>query len=327
LTWPVRDWELHGSFLANQAPLKGAVLLIAGSGPTDRNWESLMLPGPNGSGRLIAEFFSAKGFASLRYDKLGSGQTGVPESYLEPGFTFGAVDYISGLKGALSALQGQIPEGTPLFVAGHSEGGLWALEINRLLPDVFQGVILLATAGRSQCSLVVEQIEAQLKDYQMDVSQRDSELQNLQTSLQHVSRGEPLIDETLPTLPALRGIVDAYSNPRAAELTRWLCATDPTTLLPEDGKSVLILQGGYDQQVDADADAKRLHLAAPGSSLTIAPKADHVLKRLELDGQPLNILHTLKYNQAERQLDPLLTDALYAWLLQQTETSPAESAH
>ena len=46
-----------------------AVVLVAGSGPTDRDWCSLLLPGSNGSGRLFAEAFARVGIASLRYDK------------------------------------------------------------------------------------------------------------------------------------------------------------------------------------------------------------------------------------------------------------------
>src|SRR4051794_32451266 len=50
-----------------------AVVLVAGSGPTDRDWCSPLLPGSNGSGRLFAEAFADAGIASLRYDKRVSG--------------------------------------------------------------------------------------------------------------------------------------------------------------------------------------------------------------------------------------------------------------
>ena len=59
-----------------------AVMLIAGSGPTDRNWESPHLPGSNGSARLLAEALAEKGIVTLRYDKLGTGETGMPKGPL-----------------------------------------------------------------------------------------------------------------------------------------------------------------------------------------------------------------------------------------------------
>src|SRR6185312_11967238 len=50
-----------------------AVVLVAGSGPTDRDWCSPLLPGTNGSGRLFAEELANAGFAAIRYDKRASG--------------------------------------------------------------------------------------------------------------------------------------------------------------------------------------------------------------------------------------------------------------
>ncbi len=54
-----------------------AVLLLAGSGPTDRNGDSALLPGSIGTLRHLADVLERKGFASLRYDKFGSGVTGL----------------------------------------------------------------------------------------------------------------------------------------------------------------------------------------------------------------------------------------------------------
>src|ERR1700739_163003 len=50
-----------------------AVVMVAGSGPTDRDWNSPLLPGSNGSARLIAEALARAVIASLRYDNHASG--------------------------------------------------------------------------------------------------------------------------------------------------------------------------------------------------------------------------------------------------------------
>lgn len=52
------------------------VLIIAGSGPTDRDGNSIILKGPNNSLKLLAEGLAARGIASVRYDKRGVGETG-----------------------------------------------------------------------------------------------------------------------------------------------------------------------------------------------------------------------------------------------------------
>jgi hypothetical protein len=53
------------------------VLLVAGSGPTDRNGNSSLEPGPVNTLKTLADWLSNDGVATLRYDKLGSGQTGL----------------------------------------------------------------------------------------------------------------------------------------------------------------------------------------------------------------------------------------------------------
>ena len=51
------------------------VLLLSGSGPTDRNGNSPMLPGKNNSLLMLAEGLASNGIASLRYDKRGVGES------------------------------------------------------------------------------------------------------------------------------------------------------------------------------------------------------------------------------------------------------------
>ena len=73
------SWEVDGIVVNGTLTVptgnksRSAVILVAGSGPTDRNWCSPLLPGTNGSGKLIAEALSQNGFITLRYDKRASG--------------------------------------------------------------------------------------------------------------------------------------------------------------------------------------------------------------------------------------------------------------
>jgi len=68
---------LHGSLMTPALP-KGSVpvaLIISGSGPTDRDGNSIMLPGGNNSLKQVAEALAAQGVASVRYDKRGVGHS------------------------------------------------------------------------------------------------------------------------------------------------------------------------------------------------------------------------------------------------------------
>ena len=74
ITWPLDETTMYGALArpAGAGPFP-AVVMVAGSGPTNRDWNSPLLPGSNGSARLIAEALAAAGFVSLRYDKRASG--------------------------------------------------------------------------------------------------------------------------------------------------------------------------------------------------------------------------------------------------------------
>ena len=65
--------RLHGSLnvpLGASTPVP-TVLLIAGSGPTDRDGNSALMPGRNDSLKWLAQALEDAGIATLRYDKRG----------------------------------------------------------------------------------------------------------------------------------------------------------------------------------------------------------------------------------------------------------------
>ena len=74
---------IHGTYRHQQDAAPGpAALLISESGPTDRNGDNAVV-GPIGNMRQLAEQLSGQGVASLRYDKVGTGQDR-PRSIPEP---------------------------------------------------------------------------------------------------------------------------------------------------------------------------------------------------------------------------------------------------
>src|SRR5450432_786081 len=54
-----------------------AALLLSGSGPTDRDGNTPLIPGKIDSQKNFARVLASAGVASLRYDKLASGKTGI----------------------------------------------------------------------------------------------------------------------------------------------------------------------------------------------------------------------------------------------------------
>jgi alpha-beta hydrolase superfamily lysophospholipase len=111
----------------DEADVVPGVLLIAGSGPTDRNGNSAVESGPVNTLKTLADWLSDDGVASLRYDKLGSGQTGLGPYASDPA-SIGLAVYERESRSALAFLAKEKDvDDHELGVFGHSEGALFAL--------------------------------------------------------------------------------------------------------------------------------------------------------------------------------------------------------
>jgi hypothetical protein len=75
--WKVDNIPVYGSLTRpdGEGPYP-CVFFVAGSGPTDRDWCTPLLPGRNCSGRLLAEALIREGFITIRYDKRTAGPHG-----------------------------------------------------------------------------------------------------------------------------------------------------------------------------------------------------------------------------------------------------------
>jgi hypothetical protein len=121
---------IHGTYTHPRSAAAGslpAAVLLAGMGlTTDRNGNAPGQPNRN-TLEAVANWLSADGVASLRYDKLGSGQTGLGNYATDPG-RVGIRPYEQEAVAALHFLAGQPQvDRARLAVFGHSEGGIYAL--------------------------------------------------------------------------------------------------------------------------------------------------------------------------------------------------------
>lgn len=135
-----------------------AALLIAGSGPTDRNGNSPLLGVQVNTLASLARALATAGVASLRYDKLGAGKTGPGQH--TPGTSPTFDDYLNEALDAYAALLAR-PEVDPArsLVLGHSEGGLFAELLALRLP--LSGLILAAPASVPILDTLRRQLMAQ----------------------------------------------------------------------------------------------------------------------------------------------------------------------
>ncbi|MBI1835422.1 MAG: alpha/beta hydrolase, partial [Burkholderiales bacterium] len=112
------DQALHGSLLLPAHKQKPpVVLIIAGSGPTDRDGNSLGLPGKSNSLKMLAEELAIAGIATLRFDKRGVGESRMAGLFEVLRFQTYVTDVESWLKLLIAD-----ERFSGVAVIGHSEG-------------------------------------------------------------------------------------------------------------------------------------------------------------------------------------------------------------
>jgi hypothetical protein len=129
VTFTADGLTIHGSYRHQHDGKPGpAALLISESGNTDRNGDNAVA-GPVGNMRQLAELLSDRGVASLRYDKVGTGKTGLGPYAGNPKDVGSAV-YTSGAKAAVRFLADQPgTDKTRISVYALGEGTIHAMSL------------------------------------------------------------------------------------------------------------------------------------------------------------------------------------------------------
>lgn len=260
---PVYGGRLYGTLFhpqnQNDAPV---VLIIAGSGPTDRDGNSAQLPGKNNSLLQLADALGQQGIASLRYDKRGIGQS-MKSLQREESLVFE-----QNSADARVWLQWLYEKGyRRIYVAGHSEGSLVALQVAQHFP--LSGLISLAGAGRP----IHEVLREQLANLPENLKNNAYQYLDSLTAGKHIS--QPI----LPLMSIFRPSVQGY-------MISWM-KLDPATLLKSLNIPSLIIQGDKDLQVKV-IDAQRLANASPTAQLRIIPNMNHLFKAVLSDNPQEN---------------------------------------
>lgn len=136
-----------------------AALLLPGSGPTDRDGNQAQSV-PNTLAH-IAQAMGEDGIMTLRYDKYGTGQTGLG-AYAGKRDAVDLAAFTRQADAAYTLLAGQ-PDADPrrLLIAGHSEGGMIALHVAQTATPAPAGLALLEPQSERLLDMVTRQVDAQ----------------------------------------------------------------------------------------------------------------------------------------------------------------------
>jgi uncharacterized protein len=295
-----------------------AVVMVAGSGPTDRDWNSPLLPGSNGSARLIAEALAQAGIASLRYDKRASG----PHARENLKALMGKLSmqsHVDELAGAVRALASEVyVRDDRIFALANSEGTLHALSYQVQNPAIpFAGLVLIGPPGRSVGAVARSQLAAQAAG----LPNGDALLALYDAAIARFLMGEPINPD--PSLPeGVKLLLQALEAPANLPFARELWMADAASLLRQVDAPTLIVIGRKDLQVDWQADGEPLRRAATGRenvTFLFPENANHVLKHEQRPRSELALPDVAAhYNTPDARLDPEALTSILDWLAAHT---------
>lgn len=251
----------YGTLVTPAEPTKKLAIIIAGSGPTDRNGNSQLAR--NNSLKLLAEGISKQGIATYRFDKrvvtMMKKRTGQISKVIFDDLATDVAAIIRHFKEA-----GMYED---IYLVGHSQGSLVALLAAQ--QQEVKGIISLAGPSQTIDVTIIEQVTAQMPNFE----------EELRSSF-----------ETLK----VKGKLESY-NPLLASifnkdvqpyLLSWM-KYNPSDEIKNNTSPISIINGTKDFQVN-EIEAQRLLEAAPNAELTIIKDMNHVLRIIETDDLLVN---------------------------------------
>jgi uncharacterized protein len=273
------------------------VVLVAGSGPTDRDGNNTLAPARIDLLKQIAELLAGVGIATLRYDKRGIGaSTTRPTTGLDEQESFFAWEnFVSDVQVAHAELlrHDEINPNATAFL-GHSEGALLSLAAMQAMSQRAPYALVLASApGLPLRDIVRSQIG---RNAPMLLAEAERIMASI-AKTGHVPADTPR---------ELQFVFPPYGGP----FLKPLLAFDPAKAAGSIGAPCLMLHGAADIQIVPLGDIQPLIDALAGrkkpGEVLIAPMTSHNLKTVSGPGDP----------GFAGPIAPAIADKLSSWLKQ-----------
>ncbi len=273
------------------------VILVAGSGPTDRDGNNLLLNVEINTLKEIAHYLSSNGIMTFRYDKRGIKES----SALMKGETDSFLKYRDDLMTVIDYFNSyEKVKNDELYVLGHSEGAMLTIMAAEKGSNV-NGLILLSGSGHTFAKTLRTQITAIAEQYsKAGYENINEEMLKALDDMYEAVRNDSDFDINDYTIPdKMKDTYLSIINQR--KFTKDWLDVNPVQLLNNVDEDVCIIQGTTDSRVGVE-DAKLLASAVPEDHLEIhiLEGINHYLKKAET-GNPApekrineNLLKTVK---------------------------------
>jgi len=251
------DGNIYGTLrVPDKEKVMPLALIIAGSGPTDRDGNNPQMK--NNSLRMLAEGLFYNGIASLSFDKFGIGES-KSEEKKEEDLTFD--DFINDARLWIDLLS-EDKRFSEIIIVGHSEGSLIGMIAGQDKPKV-KKFVSIAGSGKPMNETLKEQLEAQLRLQPPGIKE------TVFSYIDKLERGEKIAD-----VPASLNVL---FRPSVQPFLISIFKYKPQLEISKLTIPVLILQGTMDIQV-SEKQAELLSEANPKAKKVIIENMDHVLK-------------------------------------------------
>ncbi len=280
---PFIDGTILTPETSGKSPL---VILIAGSGPTDRNGNQQMMT--NNHLKFLAEGLYKEGIASFRYDKRIIKQM-KDRTINEESIRFD--DFIKDVKDIVAYFK-RSEAFSKIIILGHSQGSTVGMIAAQNDVD---GYISVAGPGRSIDNMIVEQLSQQAPGLKDNARTAFNELA-ANGSTQNYSQGLASIFR-----PSIQPFIRSWMK------------YDPAIELAKLDIPVLIITGDRDLQV-LPSEGEVLKTAKPDATYMIIKNMNHILKEIAINDDDL--VNQKSDNEPKRPVIPALLEAVATFVKQ-----------
>ena len=256
-------------------------IIIAGSGPTDRNGNQNFLQ--NNSLKKLAESLTINGIATFRYDKRVVKQLKTGKLDLNTRFD----DFVNDAKDVIKHFKAK-DEFSEIYVIGHSQGSLVGMLAS--LKDV-DGFISLAGAGQNIGDVILEQVEKTAPMFETDTERVINTLKAGKTTKDYPAELTSMFSEEIQPF-----------------MINWM-SYYPTEILNKLEIPILIVNGTKDLQVTV-GEAERLKKSNDNARLKLIENMNHILFIIEGD----NLENSKSYNETSRAISSDLIETITSFM-------------